>query len=73
MFEPPKSTPWVAGSRGLLSGRPGLGGLVDGFELYWGEPAGAALAASAVVGALDPGDDRGSELVPGVPAACKAW
>ncbi len=31
------SAPGVLGLRGLLLGRPEVGGLVDGFELYWGE------------------------------------
>jgi len=59
----------VVDSRGLLLGHSGWGGLVDGFEPTWDEPAEAALAASAMVGASNLGADRGPGLVPGVPAA----
>ena len=41
--------------------------MVEQFELYGCELAEGALAASAVVGAFDPGDDRDAELVSGVP------
>jgi hypothetical protein len=40
--------------------------MVKQFELYWGESAEASLAA--VVGLLDPGDDREAEFFAGVPA-----
>ena len=35
----------------------------------WGEPAEGVLAASTVVGVLDPDDDREPELFAGAPAA----
>jgi hypothetical protein len=41
---------------------------VQQFELYWGEPAEAALSPPSVVGLLDPGDDRQAELLAGGPA-----
>ncbi len=44
------------------------GGGHDGFELDRGQPAESDLAASAVLGGLDPGDDGEAELVAGGPA-----
>src|SRR6478672_6338964 len=41
----------------------------EGLELYWGEPSEAILAAAAVVGLLDPGQDRQAQLLAGGPAA----
>jgi hypothetical protein len=42
--------------------------VVQHLKLDRREFAESALPSSAVVGALDPGDDRGSELVPGFPS-----
>lgn len=43
-------------------------GLVDGFKFDGGLSTQAALSAFAVVGLLDPGDDRETEVLAGVPA-----
>jgi hypothetical protein len=42
--------------------------LSEGFELHRREAAESVLSASAVVGLLDPGDDREAEFVAGRPA-----
>jgi hypothetical protein len=42
-------------------------GCDDGFELDRGQSSQGELTASAVVGALDPGDDREAEIVSGRP------
>jgi len=51
------------------SGRSGrVSGLVKYLELDRGQATEGVLPASAVVGVLDPEDDRGAELVAGLPA-----
>ena len=69
VLDHPEGTAARSGDRlGVGSGRLGGGRGHDGFELDRGQSAEACLAASAVVGAFDPGDDRDAELVAGGPA-----